>query len=86
MVGRCPTVTICQYGVVTPCWRNASFERILSKASSLSCDAVAGVGDPAIFQNLLDLPVFAESSVDRDEGEFDLRPAIRSPARSHRLP
>ena len=50
-----------------------SFDRILSKASPAFLHAFAGVGHAAIFQNLLDLAVFAECSVDGDEGEIDVR-------------
>ncbi len=49
-------------------------------------DPVAGIGDPALFQNPLHLAVFTKGSVERDEGEIDAGTAIRSPDLLHRLP
>ena len=59
-------------GVFTPCSRNFSFDRILSKASSTPLDSFARVSDAALFQNLLDLAVFAKGSVQRDECKLDI--------------
>ncbi len=72
IVGRCPAWITSHGGVVTPCSRNFSLVRILSKAISLAADTFAGVSDAAAFQNFLKLAIFAKSSVDRIERQIDI--------------
>ena len=61
-----------QSGVVTFCASKLFFRENLVEGDSASFRIFPSVGNAAVLQDFLDLPVFAECSVERDEGEIDI--------------
>src|SRR5437667_361416 len=85
----------CHRGVVTPAASNFLFDSILSNAVQLSLTP-SPVRHTAIFQNLLELAVFAKRPVNGEEGEIDISRQLKifvadidfenlRPARAQRL-
>ena len=61
-----------QCGVVTPCSLKLLLRANFVEGEPALLHAFPGVGDAAVFQNLLHLAVFAEGAVEGDEGELDV--------------